>query len=296
MENKEQLIEAIELWDNFKKKVLYKNRFFINDKVLDFIKDFSDKNQIIIESDTVLYRARLYSENDTYLLYNENTFSNELNPIEKLYIRHNDSRRKAGFWGYSAEKSFVPTNNELINDGRANPCFIKYLYTSEQPYTALVEIRPYLNSKVSIAEIKVGKPLKLADFSYTSYGKFDGFERYLIFLIISEFSKPSDSDRKDYIATQCVTEFIKTMGFDGIRFNSSLHEEGRNITIFNYDDCTPTGSKLYEISDICFEAKGIAPRDASELVHSKLALYKERKLNVQAINKLLQSRKAEKDK
>lgn len=131
-------------------------------------------------------------------------------------------------------------------------------------------VRPYLNSKVSVAKIRIAESIVVADFSYVSFDSFEGFEQNLIFLIMRDFSIPSDSDKKSYIPTQYVAEFIKTLGFDGIRFSSSLNRRGRNITIFNYEKCHPIGSKLYDIEDICFEAKGISPLNEKALIHHKL--------------------------
>lgn len=50
-----------------------------------------------------------------------------------------------------------------------------------------------------------------------------------------------------------------------------MAEEGI-ITVFNYEKCQPISSKLYEIEDICFEAKGIAPLNEKALIHHKLGL------------------------
>ncbi|EJV56387.1 hypothetical protein IEM_05269 [Bacillus cereus BAG6O-2] len=80
------------------------------------------------------------------------------------------------------------------------------------------------------------------------------------------------------ILIQYIAKFINNLGYEGIKFNSSLYKKGRNITIFNYDKCEPVSSKLYEIDDICFEVKGIAPKNEKSLVHEKLLPYKQKNL------------------
>jgi hypothetical protein len=112
-----------------------------------------------------------------------------------------------------------------------------------------------------------------------AFGSLEGLERKLMFLIMEDFSTPTDSDKSSYIPCQYNAELIKAMGIEGIKFNSSLHGAGRNITIFNYEKCQPISSKLYKIEDICFEAKGIAPLNEEELVHHKLEPYKHGILN-----------------
>jgi hypothetical protein len=279
-----EITKAYELWSSFKEEVLYENRYIVNHEVLDYLKHFSERNQKTIDYETILYRARLYTEDETFIQYLGSNFNDEgLDNTDRLmmaYRKHQiNSRHESGFWGYDEKGSFVPSNNDFVNDGRANPVYIKYLYTAEEPYTALVEVRPYLNSKVSVAKIKVNESLVIADFSYESFGNFEGFEQNLIYFIMRDFTNPSNSDKKSYIPTQYVAEFMKTLGIEGIRFNSSLHGRGRNITIFNYDKCQAVGSKLYQIEDICFEAKGIAPINEKKLIHEKLKPYKKKQLN-----------------
>lgn len=90
--------------------------------------------------------------------------------------------------------------------------------TAEDAYTALVEIRPYLKSLVSVARIKVNECLQVADFTYEGFNKTESVENHLFYLIMSAFSKPSNTNKLGYISTQYVTEFVKNLGFEGIRF------------------------------------------------------------------------------
>jgi len=270
---------AYELWHDFKNAVLYKNRFFVNHEILDHLKHLTKKKESEVKKGTILYRARLYTGKKRWLHFPENDINYEEKDLVTL-LTSVELKREAlsdielGFWGFNEKASFVPQDNDIVNDGRTNPAFIKYLYTSEKPYTALVEVRPYLNSDVSIAEIRVNESLRIADFSYDSFGNYDkGFEQNLMYLVMDDFSRPYDSDKKSYIPLQYIAEFIKTLEFEGIKFNSSLDQTGRNITIFNYDKCQAIGSKLYEVKDICFEANGIVPKNGEQLIHPKIEPY-----------------------
>lgn len=277
----DEVLDAITLWLSFKHEVLYRNRFIVNHKVLEHLEHMAQNNTQQIDEGTILYRARIFNDDDLFLKYLDCEISDVgLDVADQLinarYKYDIESRKKSGFWGFNSEDSFIPPVNDSVNDGRTNPAFIKYLYTAEDPYTALVEVRPYLKSKVSVAEVKVNKPIKIADFSYAAFEHFEGLEQTLIYLIMRDFSIPSNSNQKDYIPTQYVAEYIKTLGLDGIKFNSSLHGRGRNITIFNYETCSAIGSKLYEVEDICYEAKGLAPKNEKDLAHWKLQPYKEK--------------------
>ena len=244
--------EALRIWVSFKKEILYKNRYFIDHDILQYVKTFAERNKAEITNGTILYRARLY-------------IPKKGNPNQQLI---DAIQKQSGFWGYGKEDSFVPLDNDLISDGRVNPAFISYLYTAENAYTALAEVRPYLESKVSVAEILTKETLNIADFC--NIEGYDGLELCIIYLIMNEFSQPSNLNKKDYIATQYIAEYIKNLGFDGIRFSSSLYQLGRNVTIFNPEKCEPISSKLYEVKDICFHFKGISPQDEKDIVHHKL--------------------------
>lgn len=266
---------AYKLWEDFKSEVTYKNRFFIEHDVMKYLEQFAKTNSLIIPAKTILYRARQFEDDlATRLYYNDLIAQNGDNSEILLTATYqNDKsmfRREPGFWGYSKDKSFIPPDNNYVSDGRANPAFIKYLYTAEDAYTAMVEVRPYLGSVISIAEIRVLTPLSIVNFTYESLMQLQGFEECLMYLIINDFSKPSNSDKRSYLPTQYISEFIKSINMDGIRFKSSLYERGRNVTIFNYENCEPVCSYLYKLDDICFEAKGVSPKGKSDLLHYKL--------------------------
>lgn len=61
----------------------------------------------------------------------------------------------------------------------------------------------------------------------------------------------------DYIPTQYISEFIKSLGFDGVEYQSSLYSDGYNLAIFNPEklDCRTT--QVYEIENIEFYHKEI---------------------------------------
>ena len=64
------------------------------------------------------------------------------------------------------------------------------------------------------------------------------------------FAKPYNGDATKYLPTQYIAEHIKNMGFDGLRFRSSLHKKGINIVLFNLEDCYAFSSDLVEVKGI----------------------------------------------
>ncbi|MHB8065765.1 MAG: hypothetical protein ACYDG2_24630, partial [Ruminiclostridium sp.] len=54
-------IDMLNLWSSFEREIIYKNRFFINHKILDYIKIFSENNCLLYDENKVLYRARIFT-------------------------------------------------------------------------------------------------------------------------------------------------------------------------------------------------------------------------------------------
>ena len=279
--NKKIWKEAEDLILDFQNNVFFKNRYFVKHKLLDYIKHISEVCCINVNEGNIYYRARIYNNPSSSFNYEkyEALTKLEVSPEKKKQLDAleksradalNESRMENPFLGYSESNSFVPPNNLSIGDGRANPSMIKYLYTAESQYTAMAEVRPFLHDKVSIAEIRVENSLVICDLSMYQNEKLLEIEKYLLLKIMFMFSTPINNDSRDYIPTQYISEYIKNLGFDGIRFNSSLHSGGKNITVYNYDKCRAVSSVLYEINDICFDARPITPRNILPLMHTRL--------------------------
>lgn len=52
---------------------------------------------------------------------------------------------------------------DRTKEGRANPKGIPYLYTANDKETAIAEVRPWIGAYVSIAELKVVRPLTIVN-------------------------------------------------------------------------------------------------------------------------------------
>ena len=53
-----------------------------------------------------------------------------------------------------------------------------------------------------------------------------------------------------YLPTQYLGEIIKQMGFDGIRFKSSLKRGGINLVLFDDKRCKAVRSDMVKVNDI----------------------------------------------
>ncbi|MDA0023349.1 RES family NAD+ phosphorylase [Brachyspira hyodysenteriae] len=152
--------------------------------------------------------------------------------------------------GYDEENSMAPSP-EISKAGRANPEKISYLYASEDINTSIKEVRSIIGSFVSVAEIETLCDLTLFDISEFDTTNNDNVKINEFSSLNYGFSAINYGNDIDYIPTQYISELLKNLGFDGIRFGSSLNNGGINITLFNYKNtCKFIKSKLHYIYDI----------------------------------------------
>lgn len=247
----EYYIKLYEMLKDFEHQIKYKKRYRIKHPFLDEIEKFATQCCLIIESGKIFYRARICDEQ----------FINEKGLDLLRYCKYNcaycfkpDSNKRdlskfaLPFAGYSEKESFVPTNYDLINDGRLNPYYIPILYVAEERDTALYEVRPNTNAIVNMAEIELLHEVKTFDITHKHTYKTSEF---MVFKdVLSTLFSRIVTNPREYIVTQFISEFIQDMGFDGIRFDSSLHTNGVNLGIFDIDSCRAISSDLYEVIGI----------------------------------------------
>lgn len=241
---------AFELWKSFEKEVVFRTRYYVTHSLLDQLHSYLLKNELWIKKGEVYYRARIITETaqKDYMM----KMCVDMDGNYKRFLSKNNR-----FKGLTQEASYVPPDNLLIKDGRANPRYIKYLYMTENPTTAIYEVRPLITDRINLAEIIVKDKLKVADLTFDYYSvvpeKRDEMQ-WLLFYVHRAFSIPT-ADPDEYLPSQIIAENIKQWGYDGIRYNSSLHRGGVNVTVFNYEKCEAISSRDMMIDDIKLSAR-----------------------------------------
>lgn len=229
------------------------NRFFVDQRFLKLLGWYANQKEIQTTVDRQLpamgklYRARRYDE--------------DIAQEDRNMIQGDTA-----FRGYGPEESFVPPRGTTVGDGRGNPKGIVYLYVSSDIKTAIAEINPLRNDTISVAVIEPQKNLailNLANLYASTCGaddKFTQFKRDVPIELTRIFNTPQHDPNK-YLLCQYVSEYIKILGYDGIRFASSKTETdwiqgtGMNFIIFNYDKCKAISSDLFYVSDIKIDIK-----------------------------------------
>lgn len=235
--------EAHEIWSSFKDYILHTNRFAVNHPLMDFLRNYIPSRIMTIPANSIFYRARIIDD-AAMKQYMMKIMCDETGDYKTFLSKKNRFR------GLNKEGSFIPTDANKVRDGRANPKYIRYLYVAEDPVTAIFEVRPLITDSINLAEIQCNNELSIADLSSSLQSKdIKTKEQYLLRLIQSSFSFPTNNP-DDYIPSQIISEYIKSWGYEGIRYRSSLYSEGNNLTIFNYDKCEAVSSRDMRMEDI----------------------------------------------
>lgn len=233
-EIEEVIIKPLSLsWDNFADEIKSVNRFhFVNALDLEKLKSLLKHFEKEIPKGKKYYRARITSSRTSY-----------------------------------PKKEMGNPPNHLAKSGRANPTGISYLYLANDVTTTLYEARASLFDYVSVGTFRLEENLKVVNLNRTTYDVFrlaelETLEEVLIHSsfvdkLEQELSKPrrKNDSELDYLPTQYLSELIKSMGFDGIEFRSSLYSDGHNVAIFYPEKFKCLDVALYDIVDIKIDYK-----------------------------------------
>ena len=131
------------------------------------------------------------------------------------------------------------------SNGRMNPPGISYLYIASDPRTSITEIRPKVGDKVWLGEFKTKRALKISNLQDIpslnpqsifddKWSQYNILQEHALATIGKEISLPTKNNapETEYLLTQILSEYISSLGFDGIRYPSSLTNHGYNIVLF----------------------------------------------------------------
>lgn len=221
-------------WDNFAQEIKTRNRFFLNESI-----DLKLLNEMFKNF------AKTYKKG-------------------KLFYRSRISESA----GHIADEMGKPPGDKS-SAGRANPKGIPYLYVSTEVETTVYESRSTYLDYVSVAEIKCKDELTVVSLrGITEISPFvfgDQIARYLthqkyLVRLEQELSKPIRKFDKelDYLPSQYLCEYVKSLGYDGIEYGSSFKTNGINLAIFNDEKLEIKNVEVYEVTDITLKISKIS--------------------------------------
>jgi RES domain-containing protein len=226
------IIKASELfdWEAFKEELKHENRFFPV--------SFPEQKEL----SSLLSYLSIESEHEQQELFRAriNKIASELYPIT----------------------SMGSPPKELATSGRANPVGISYLYVASTTKTAISEVRPHKGDYLTIAKFVGNRRLKLVDlrdprasilpFRYSETSLRNAYKGLsLLETLGNELTKPVSQHKAqlEYLSSQYLCEFIKSQGYEGVIYKSSLGE-GDNYAIFDDEYLMGVSTQLVEITTI----------------------------------------------
>lgn len=150
------------------------------------------------------------------------------------------------------------------SEGRANrqnePC----LYLSDDPNTAMAEVRPWVGAYISLAQFRVMNDCILIDCSLDKTTSWDlafrgiqptpqNLARAIWGDLAQAFAKPltRNDTLEEYRPTQALADCFKSAGYDGIGYKSALGK-GKDIALFNLEAADPINVTLYQTKELSY--------------------------------------------
>ena len=209
-------------------------------------------------SKSIKYENRFHNRK-----FNADVFASFLSSVVKTH-RSGESFYRAriaeNINGHSCDNMGAPPPKNR-SAGRVNPEGIGVLYLSQEKETVLNEIRANVFDYVTIGTFRAKRDLRVVNLSgllkISPFDNIDTIECFAlnreIFCELSkEIAKPlrrSDSTL-EYLPTQYISEFVKSQGYDGVEFDSTLRKGGHNLALFDLD-----AAECFEVNT--FEINGI---------------------------------------
>ena len=231
----------------FSKEVIQGNRYIHGDAVKNFfsnVLETSEARVTPVSSGSVFWRAQLGSD--------QRPVFRDCEKIRDDPVPFSDERMK-------------PLQDQA-SEGRVNPKGIPCLYLATDKETAMSEVRPWPNLRISVGEFKTVRELRLIDCSKHPSGAVAFYEgepddqkkAAVVWADIDRaFSRPVAPGDKasDYIPTQILAELFKNNDFDGVLYKSSL-ADGQNLALFDINAATMIKGFVFRVETIQFSFGG----------------------------------------
>lgn len=129
----------------------------------------------------------------------------------------------------------------IANDGRFNRKGTSYLYLASSMDTAINEIRPSVGHYVSIGRFKINREVKIIDFTKLEFYDYafsdNAIDKYVKLSHLRKIMSIPNPD-KQYTITQCFADAFINLGYDGIKFYSSVADSSYNVVLFHSGNAT----------------------------------------------------------
>lgn len=257
------LLEALCLFDSdldIDKEILVKKVAIEKLHDIDYINEYGVVRGLSWTdfSESIKHTNRFFSSN-----FNADVFSSFLTMVQKTYEEGTSfyrARISPNSNGFEKAEMFAPPVGKRTA-GRVNPDGIGVLYLSTDDKTVLNETRVTAYDYVTIGTFKNKKPIKVANISEISrvspFLYNDEFERFAlnrkVFQEMAyEIAKPirRNDSPLEYLPTQYIAEFVKSEGYDGVEYESTLRKGGINLALFDESLVECVNVKTIEVTSV----------------------------------------------
>ena len=149
--------------------------------------------------------------------------------------------------------------------GRANPEGISCLYLADSLDTTLHETRAGVYDYATVGKFRLLKDIEVVNLAaIDKISPFQEIDSSLLAINLPHLKKIGDEISKplrrhdsslDYLPTQYISDYIKSEGFAGIEYKSTMCREGVNFAIFNQNLLECIETKSYDIDSLSYTYK-----------------------------------------
>ena len=175
--------------------------------------------------------------------------------------------------GFEINKMSAPPVG-ASSEGRANAKGITCLYLANEVETALHEVRAGLFDYVSVAKFRLKQDISVVDLRFISQISPFSVPELLDYAINKQYLVKLDSEMSkslrrsdstlDYVPTQYIVDFIKSIEHDGqkdysgIVYNSTTYPDGYNLAIFDPELFEGISVDVYDIEKLQYTSKKLS--------------------------------------
>ncbi len=216
------------------------NHFNLERGIKDILEEYQDVASLLLKEQMVLYRARVGFK----------------------------EKKRSILCGFDTEFHYTPYKGSEIGappphiatSGRINRAGVSFLYCATEKYTAISEVRPHPEDRVSLAKFHLNCDANVFDLSSTQLLNFfhsdEKLDKFMplntLGVLINETIPPSERTR--YSFTQLIADCIRQLGFEGIAFNSTVGS-GKNIVLFDHNKATQDelNAEVVNVKSVSYE-------------------------------------------
>jgi len=161
--------------------------------------------------------------------------------------------------GFPLDKMGAPPKEKATSD-RANSEGISCLYLSDSEETTLHEARVGEYDYVSIAQFEAVEDVEVVNIALLSeISPFLEIDTIQLAINLSNFKRLGEEVAKpmrrhdsslDYLPTQYLCDYIKSLGYAGFEYRSAMNEDGSNVAIFYPDKFRCIHVSVYDIQSL----------------------------------------------